>query len=87
MHVLVVCVFEVVVCARVCIPLGVFCLLLRLRFPATLCDVSFPFHLNPFPQISAELGLNEMRERTWQILPCSARTGDGLQEGESHVSH
>ena len=36
------------------------------------------------PQISAELGLNEMRERTWQILPCSARTGDGLQEGESH---
>jgi hypothetical protein len=34
-----------------------------------------------FEQISAELGLNEMRERTWQILPCSARTGDGLQEG------
>lgn len=32
-------------------------------------------------EISAELGLNELRERTWQILPCSARTGDGLQEG------
>ncbi len=33
-------------------------------------------------EISAELGLNKMRERTWQILPCSARTGDGLQEGK-----
>eukprot|EP00598_Pedospumella_elongata_P013559 CAMPEP_0184990956 /NCGR_PEP_ID=MMETSP1098-20130426/34655_1 /TAXON_ID=89044 /ORGANISM="Spumella elongata, Strain CCAP 955/1" /LENGTH=185 /DNA_ID=CAMNT_0027516269 /DNA_START=77 /DNA_END=634 /DNA_ORIENTATION=+ len=32
-------------------------------------------------EITAELGLNEMRERTWQILPCSARDGTGLQEG------
>jgi ADP-ribosylation factor-like protein 3 len=32
-------------------------------------------------EITTELGLNELRERTWQILPCSAKTGDGLQEG------
>ncbi len=32
-------------------------------------------------EITAELGLNELRERTWQILPCSARDGTGLQEG------
>ena len=31
-------------------------------------------------EISAELNLNQLRDRTWQILPCSARTGDGLQE-------
>ena len=23
--------------------------------------------------------MNELRERTWQILPCSAKTGEGLQ--------
>jgi ADP-ribosylation factor-like protein 3 len=27
------------------------------------------------------VGLNELRERTWQILPCSAKTGEGLQDG------
>lgn len=32
-------------------------------------------------EITAELGLNDLRDRTWQILPCSAKTGDGLQEG------
>ena len=32
-------------------------------------------------EISTELNLNELRERTWQILPCSAKTGEGLQEG------
>lgn len=32
-------------------------------------------------EITAELNLNELRDRTWQILPCSARTGEGLQEG------
>lgn len=32
-------------------------------------------------EISDQLGLNELRERTWQILPCSAKTGEGLQEG------
>jgi ADP-ribosylation factor-like protein 3 len=32
-------------------------------------------------EITTELGLNELRERTWQILPCSAKTGEGLQEG------
>jgi len=31
-------------------------------------------------EITTELGLNELRERTWNILPCSARTGEGLQE-------
>ncbi len=34
-----------------------------------------------YTQITAELGLNDLRERVWQILPCSARTGEGLQEG------
>jgi len=32
-------------------------------------------------EITQELGLNEIRERTWQILPCSAKTGEGLQDG------
>lgn len=32
-------------------------------------------------EITAELSLNDLRDRTWQILGCSARTGDGLQEG------
>jgi ADP-ribosylation factor-like protein 3 len=32
-------------------------------------------------EITAELGLNEIRERTWQILACSAKTGDGLSDG------
>jgi ADP-ribosylation factor-like protein 3 len=31
-------------------------------------------------EITTELGLNDLRERTWQILPCSAKTGEGLQE-------
>ena len=37
---------------------------------------SFYFYVH---QITTELGLNELRERTWQILPCSAKTGEGLQ--------
>lgn len=32
-------------------------------------------------QISAGLNLDQLRERVWQILPCSAKTGEGLQEG------
>lgn len=32
-------------------------------------------------ELTSELGLNDLRDRTWQILPCSARTGEGLQEG------
>lgn len=32
-------------------------------------------------EISASLSLPEMRDRQWHILACSARTGDGLQEG------
>eukprot|EP01039_Chlorochromonas_danica_P010961 gene10961-12187_t len=31
-------------------------------------------------EITAELNLNELRDRTWNILPCSAKTGEGLQE-------
>jgi ADP-ribosylation factor-like protein 3 len=38
-------------------------------------------------EITAELGLNELRERTWQILPCSARTGEGLQVRTLHFIH
>jgi signal recognition particle receptor subunit beta len=30
-------------------------------------------------EITTELGLEGVRERTWQILPCSAKTGEGLQ--------
>lgn len=32
-------------------------------------------------ELTAELGLNDLRDRTWNILACSARTGEGLQEG------
>lgn len=32
-------------------------------------------------EISADLGLDKIKDRTWQILPCSAKTGDGLQDG------
>ena len=31
-------------------------------------------------EITKELGLDGVRERVWQILPCSAKTGDGLQD-------
>lgn len=31
-------------------------------------------------ELTMELGLDSIRERTWQILPCSAKTGDGLQD-------
>ena len=36
-------------------------------------------------QITRELGLQELRERNWQILPCSAKDGTGLQEGMCNV--
>ena len=32
-------------------------------------------------ELTAELGINELRDRTWNILACSAKTGEGLQEG------
>jgi len=32
-------------------------------------------------EITTELGLGDIRGRVWQILPCSAKTGEGLQEG------
>mmetsp|Transcript_34152 Transcript_34152/g.72908 ORF Transcript_34152/g.72908 Transcript_34152/m.72908 type:complete len:186 (-) Transcript_34152:73-630(-) len=32
-------------------------------------------------EVTDELGLNDIRERVWQIMGCSARTGEGLQEG------
>lgn len=31
-------------------------------------------------EITTELNLNDLRDRQWQILPCSAKTGEGLQE-------
>lgn len=30
-------------------------------------------------EITTELSLNDLRDRQWQILPCSAKTGEGLQ--------
>ncbi len=35
----------------------------------------------PTLQITSELGLNEIRDRVWNIIPCSAKTGEGLQDG------
>ena len=32
-------------------------------------------------EITLELGLNELRDRTWQILPCSAKTGTSTDRG------
>eukprot|EP01041_Mallomonas_annulata_P012491 gene12491-26298_t len=32
-------------------------------------------------EITTALGLNDLRDRTWQIIACSAKTGEGLQEG------
>ena len=32
-------------------------------------------------ELTEKLGLDAIRERVWQILPCSAKDGDGLQEG------
>lgn len=32
-------------------------------------------------EITSQLGLTDLRGRTWKILPCSAKTGEGLQEG------
>src|SRR3546814_14531645 len=37
------------------------------------------------PQLSTVLALHEVRDREWSILPCSAKTGDGLQEGMEWV--
>jgi hypothetical protein len=30
-------------------------------------------------EITDMMGLVELKERNWTILPCSAKTGDGLQ--------
>lgn len=32
-------------------------------------------------EISDQMGLNNIRDRDWQIHACSAKTGDGVQEG------
>ena len=32
-------------------------------------------------QIVGALGLMEVKNRTWQIQPCSAKTGQGLSDG------
>ncbi|KAI9187775.1 ADP-ribosylation factor protein 3 [Blastocladiella emersonii ATCC 22665] len=31
--------------------------------------------------IASSLNLHSLRDRTWQIQPCSAKSGDGVQEG------
>lgn len=36
-------------------------------------------------QIADLLGLDGIRDRTWQIQPCSAKTGEGLEEGITWV--
>eukprot|EP00741_Cyanophora_paradoxa_P011388 tig00020556_g10999.t1 len=35
----------------------------------------------PADEISSKLMLDEIRDRAWQIQACSAKTGEGLQEG------
>lgn len=35
----------------------------------------------PASEISTALNLHTIRNRAWQIQPCSAKTGEGLQEG------
>lgn len=37
------------------------------------------------PQISTALNLHMIKDRAWQIQACSAKTGDGLQEGMEWV--
>lgn len=36
-------------------------------------------------EIAAALSLDSLRDRAWQIQPCSAKTGDGLQDGMEWV--
>ncbi|KAI8997981.1 ADP-ribosylation factor-like protein 3-like protein [Gaertneriomyces semiglobifer] len=35
----------------------------------------------PGDEIATGLNLNSIRDRHWQIQPCSAKTGDGIEEG------
>lgn len=38
-------------------------------------------HASTAPEISEALGLEGIQDRIWQIQACSAKTGEGLQEG------
>lgn len=38
-------------------------------------------------EISEGLNLHSIRDRQWQILPCSAMNGEGLQEGFDFLLH
>ncbi|KAJ3434546.1 adp-ribosylation factor a1b [Anaeramoeba flamelloides] len=38
------------------------------------------------PEICAKMGLNTLRYRKWFFLPCTARTGEGLDEGLDWLS-
>ena len=38
-------------------------------------------------ELSDGLNLHSIRDRQWQILPCSAKTGEGLQEGFDFIVH
>lgn len=39
-----------------------------------------------FVQISDGLNLHTIRERVWQIQPCSAVTGEGVQVGNGYMN-
>lgn len=56
--------------------------LLSLAFPGATCG---PLDYLSHPQIAAVLNLDMLRDRAWQIQPCSAKTGDGLQDGMEWV--
>ncbi len=36
-------------------------------------------------EITAGLNLHSIRDRQWQIFPCSAKTGEGIQEGMEFI--
>ena len=35
----------------------------------------------PAAEVAQELDLMRLKDRPWQVLPCSAKTGDGLNGG------
>lgn len=38
-------------------------------------------HAMPADEIATALSLHGIRDRHWQIQPCSAKTGEGIQNG------
>jgi len=41
--------------------------------------------IHPSHQIDEVLKLSGIRDRVWEIVACSAKTGDGLPQGESRM--